>query len=190
MPSRFIHSLTNGKIFFFIWLIWSNIPLFHYLYIPHFLIPFIHWQIVRGFHMLATVNNTILNMVVQAPLGDSDSASSSRGILDHTKGEGDARGWDGWMASLTRWTWVWLNSGSWWWTGRPGVLRFMGSQRVGHDWATELNWTESTEIETWKNRNDQQICVCFLKMNKIGKPLVRLRKNIVLFIYDSNKIIN
>ena len=46
------------------------------------------------------------------------------------------------MASLTQWTWVWVNSGSWWWTGRPGVLRFMGSQRVGHDWATELNWTE------------------------------------------------
>ena len=45
------------------------------------------------------------------------------------------------MASLTRWTWVWVNSGSWWWTGRPGVLWFMGSQRVGHDWATELNWT-------------------------------------------------
>ena len=51
----------------------------------------------------------------------------------------DNRGWDGWMASLTRWTWVWLNSGIWWWTGRPGVLRFMGSQRVGHDWVTELN---------------------------------------------------
>ena len=51
-------------------------------------------------------------------------------------------GWDGWMESLTRWTWVWVNSGSWWWTGRPGVLRFMGSQRVGLDWATELNWTE------------------------------------------------
>ena len=55
-------------------------------------------------------------------------------------GEGDDRGWDGWMASPTRWTWLWVNSGSWWWTGRPGVLRFMGSQRVGHDWATELNW--------------------------------------------------
>ena len=58
------------------------------------------------------------------------------------RGEGDDWGWDGWMASQTRWTWVWVNSGSWWWTGRPGVLRFMGSQRVGHDWATELNWTE------------------------------------------------
>ena len=58
-------------------------------------------------------------------------------------GEGDDRGWDGWMASPTRWTWVWVNSGSWWWTARPGVLQFMGSQRVWHDWATELNWTES-----------------------------------------------
>ena len=54
--------------------------------------------------------------------------------------KGTDRGWDGWMASLTQWTWVWVDSGSWWWTGRPGVLQFMGSQRVGHDWATELNW--------------------------------------------------
>ena len=57
-------------------------------------------------------------------------------------GEGDDRGWDGWMASPIRWTWVWVDSGSWWWTGKPGVLQFMGSQRVRHDWATELNWTE------------------------------------------------
>ena len=57
-------------------------------------------------------------------------------------GEGDDRGWDGCMASLTQWMWVWVNSGSWWWTGMPGVLRFMGSQRVAHDWATELNWTD------------------------------------------------
>ena len=57
-------------------------------------------------------------------------------------GEGNDRGWDGWMASLTQWTRVWVNSGSWWWTGRPGVLQFMGSQRVGHDWATELYWSE------------------------------------------------
>ena len=56
--------------------------------------------------------------------------------------EGDDRGWDGWMASLTQWTWVWVNSGSWWWRGRPGVLQFMELQRVRHDWATELNWTE------------------------------------------------
>ena len=57
-------------------------------------------------------------------------------------GEGDDRGWDGWMASLTQWKWVWVDSGSCWWTGRPGALRFMGSQRVGHDLATELNLTE------------------------------------------------
>ena len=57
-------------------------------------------------------------------------------------GEGDDRGWDGWIASPTRWMWVWAISGSWWWTGRPGVLQFMGSQRVRHDWATELNWAE------------------------------------------------
>ena len=50
------------------------------------------------------------------------------------------RGWDGWMASPTQWTWVWVNSGSWWKTGRPGLLQSVGSQRVGHDWATELNW--------------------------------------------------
>ena len=60
-----------------------------------------------------------------------------------TGGEGDDRGWDGWMVSPTQWTWVWANSGSWWWTGSPGVLRFMGSQRVRHDWATELNWTDT-----------------------------------------------
>ena len=62
-------------------------------------------------------------------------------------GEGDNRGWDGWMASLTRRTWVWVNSGSWWWTGRPGVLQFMGSQRVRHDWVTELNWTEDVQCD-------------------------------------------
>ena len=59
------------------------------------------------------------------------------------RGEGDDRSWDGWMASLTRWTWVWVNSGSWWWTGRPGVLRFMGSQ----SWTRLSNWTELN----WRN---------------------------------------
>ena len=60
--------------------------------------------------------------------------------------EGDDRGWDSWMASLTQWTWVWVNSGSWLWTGKPGGLQSMGSQRVGHDWATELDWTDWTEV--------------------------------------------
>ena len=62
-------------------------------------------------------------------------------------GEGDDRGWDGWMVSLTQWTWVWVDSGSWWWTGRPGMLWFMGSQRVRHGWATELNWY--TSLLSW-----------------------------------------
>ena len=53
--------------------------------------------------------------------------------------EWDNRGWDGWMASPTRWTRVWVGSRSWWWTGRPGMLQSMGLQRVGHNWVTELN---------------------------------------------------
>ena len=68
-------------------------------------------------------------------LEDPDAGKDWRGGR-----EGDDRGWAGWMTSLTRWTWVWANSGSWWWTGRPGVLQSMGSQRVGHDRAIELNW--------------------------------------------------
>ena len=63
-------------------------------------------------------------------------------------GEGDDRGWDGWMASPTQWTWVWASSGSWWWTGRPGGLQSMGPQRAGHDWATELNWNELNWTES------------------------------------------
>ena len=58
-------------------------------------------------------------------------------------GEGEDRGWDGWMASPIQWTWVWVNSGSWWWTGRPGMLQSMGLQRVRQDWAIELNWERS-----------------------------------------------
>ena len=71
---------------------------------------------------------------------DSFEKTLMLGKID-CRGEGDDRGWGGWMVSLTRWTWVWVSYGSWWWTGKPGVLQSMGSQRVGHDWATELNWT-------------------------------------------------
>ena len=63
-------------------------------------------------------------------------------------GEGDDREWDGWMASPTQWTWVWVSSGSWWWIGKPCVLQSMGSQTVGNDWATELNWSITT-VETY-----------------------------------------
>ena len=70
-------------------------------------------------------------------------------------GEGDESGWDGWMTSPTQWTRVWVNSRSWWWTGRPGVLQSMGLQRVGHNWATELNWCMDkswtiTKAERWR----------------------------------------
>ena len=61
-------------------------------------------------------------------------------------GEGNDRGWDGWMASPRQWTGVWISSGSWQRTGKPGVLQSMGLQRGGHDWVTELNWTESREL--------------------------------------------
>ena len=81
---------------------------------------------------------------------NSSTLATSCEVLTHWKrlwcweglgagGEGDDRGWDGWMASRTHWTLVLVNSGRWWRTGRPGVLWFMGSQRVGHNWATELN---------------------------------------------------
>ena len=75
-------------------------------------------------------------------------------------GEGDGSGWDGWMASQNQWTWVWVNSRSWWWTGRPGVLRFMGLQRVGHNWVTELNWTDfyrSTKILIFLQFQDETL---------------------------------
>ena len=71
-------------------------------------------------------------------------------------GEGDDRGWDSWMASPTQWTWVCVNSGSWWWTGRPVVPQSMGSQWVGHDWATELNWTELNHTWTMTCLANQQ----------------------------------
>ena len=60
------------------------------------------------------------------------------------------------MASPTQWTWVWINSGRWQWTGRPGVLQSMGLQRVRHDWATELNWkkinTETLKLWNYHSR--------------------------------------
>ena len=84
--------------------------------------------------------------------GRNDAKAETPGLWPpHTKSwligvgeDGDDRGWDGWMASPTQWTWVWVNCRRWWWTGRPGMLWFMGSQRVGHNWATESNWTEWT----------------------------------------------
>ena len=75
------------------------------------------------------------------------------------------RGWDGWMASPTQWTWVCVDSRSWWWTERPGVLQFMGSQIVGHDWATELNLTERCLASSF-NICMMNVCTEFSKQQK------------------------
>ena len=78
--------------------------------------------------------------------GDSFKKTLVLGKIEGRRGRGwrrrRRRGWDGWLASPTQWTWVWASSGSWWWTGKPGVLQSMVVQRVRHDWVTELNWTE------------------------------------------------
>ena len=98
-------------------------------------------------------------------------------------GEGDDRGWDGWMASLTRWMWVWVDSGSWWWAGRPGVLQFMGSQRVGHDWATELNWTECIlfiKMLFFSINSFFLPCVYLLNFPVTQEVVLRTRKNLAL----------
>ena len=70
-------------------------------------------------------------------------------------GEGGGREWDGWMASPTQWMWVLVNSRSWWWTGKPGVLQSRGLQRVGHDWGTELNWTDPSQYPCRKMSMDR-----------------------------------
>ena len=81
---------------------------------------------------------------------DSLEKTLMLGKIEGRRRNGD-RGWDCWIASPTQWTWVWVNSGSWWWTGRPGVLLFMGFQRVGHNWATGLNWTNIIEDKLLEN---------------------------------------
>ena len=88
---------------------------------------------------------------------------------------------DGWMASLTRWTWVWENSGSWWWTGKPGMLRFMGSQRVGHTWVTELNWWYSNS-RVIKNHRYQWWIVLSWEINKQHEE-INCPKQAAKFIY-------
>ena len=111
-------------------------------------------------------------------------------------GEGDNRGWDCWMASLTQQTWVWVNSGCWLWIGKPGVLQSMGSQRVGHDWATEPNWNDILCSQRWRSSilsaktslrpdcgsdNELLIAKFRLKLKKVGKTTRPFR-------YDINKI--
>ena len=94
--------------------------------------------------------------------------------------EGDDNGWDSWMASLTQWTWVWVNSGRWWWTGRPGVLWFMESQRVGHAWATELNWNEPNQLGQEVHFGKTFICINFYLENHSSLDMHILR---TLYVY-------
>ena len=75
-------------------------------------------------------------------------------------GEGGGRGWDGWMASLTQWTWTWENFGRRWVTGRPGVLQSMGTQRVGYDWATEQQQQQLSLMLPFTHKN---VLVCIEK---------------------------
>ena len=91
-------------------------------------------------------------------MGKTDSLEKTL-MLGKTEG-GRRRGWawDGWMASLTQWTWIWVNSRSWWWTGRPGVLHSMGLQRVRHDWVTELNWGRKLQGRR-QDSNGGQTCI-------------------------------
>jgi len=83
-------------------------------------------------------------------------------------GERDDRRWDGWMASLTQWTWVWINSESWWLTGRPGVLQSMESQRVRHDWATELtDWLSIFSCACWLSVLFGEMSVFYVKLYEL-----------------------
>ena len=111
-------------------------------------------------------------------------------------GEGDNRVWDCWMTSPSPCPGVWVNSRSWWWTGRTGVLRFMGSQRVGHDWATELNWAEQTSLvmcdSSWWDKANLVIHsdTCTLKiplsMYQVGNIFCRLITYRMLNTYMSS----
>ena len=135
-------------------------------------------------------NQSILKEISPGCLCNSSTLATSWEELTHWKrlwsseglgagGEWDNWGWDGWMASWTRWMWVLVNSGRWWWTGKPGVLRFVGLQIVGHDWATELNWTELNWMDTLSLTKEGRIYnglkTIFLTScsGKTGQPLVK-----------------
>ena len=98
-------------------------------------------------------------------------------------GEGDSRRWDGWMPSPSRWTWVCASSRSWWWTGKPGMLKPMGLQRVRHDWATKLNWLESTSANSHclVNDFDKLFKISFDKRNRSFFYWIFLYANTILF---------
>ena len=130
---------------------------------------------------------------------NSDTLATSCEELTHWKrhwcwerlgagGEGDDRGWDGWMASPTRWTWVWVNSGSWWWTGRPGMLQFMWLQRVGHNWVTELNWTEwvFTRLPRWLSGKESTFSTGDVGLAPGEIPQRRKRQSTPVFLHGKS----
>ena len=88
---------------------------------------------------------------------DSLEKTLMLGKIEGRLRKGGDKVWDGWMASPTQWAWVWVDSGSWWWTGRPGMLRFMGSQRVGHNWLTELNINSEKQNISPRIRNNTRM---------------------------------
>ena len=94
-------------------------------------------------------------------------------------GEGHDRGWDGWMASPTRWTWVCASSRSWWWTGRPGVMQSMRSQRVGHDWVAELNWTDGVRVCGLDIFNGQHNSRLFSRLSRMSVSSPQDKESII-----------
>ena len=111
-------------------------------------------------------------------------------------GEGDDRGWDGWMASPTLWTWVWVSSGSWWQSGKPGVLQSMGSQRVRHNWETELNWTDHhSSLRSAKSESlqkayslDSKCLICGVLLREQMKISANLSLNTLSFNFWTTTI--
>ena len=85
-------------------------------------------------------------------------------------GEGGDKGWDGWMASRTQWTWVWASSGSWWWIGKPGMLQSLGLQRVRHHWQNELNWI----LTTTSKKKMPRLMSKIIKTNKATKKMFNM----------------
>ena len=94
-------------------------------------------------------------------------------------GEGEDRGWDGWMASPTQWTWVWVNSRIWWWTGRPGMLQSMGLQRAGHNWP---NWTELIWKYMWEAYKNWGVEI------NLWYPIVIHKRLIFLFVRIKSRL--
>ena len=132
------HLFGNGKFVLYLWIYFCFINKFIYLFFLR-----LHIKIIYGICLSPTDLLCITSRSIRVATNDIISLFFCGWVISWERskvgGEGDDRGWDGWMASLTWWTWVWVSSRSWWWTGKSGLLQSMGSQRVGHDWVTELN---------------------------------------------------